>query len=197
MAVIGLRYPVYSPLLEDDEAGTFTYGAGKVAAKAVKVDMRINTADSEFYADDTLAESVSEFVDGAMTFTPDDLDDTVKSDWLGNEVESVLVGEESISVLVSTDEDLPGHFGFGFILPKVKNNKRMYRAVIYTKVKFSEPDESAETRGANINWQTPSITGKLFRRIDGHWKREATVDSLATARAWLAKELNIGGGAGA
>ena len=197
MAVIGLRYPVYSPLTEDDEAGTFVYGAGKVAAKAVKVDMRITTADSEFYADDTLAESLSEFVDGAMTFTPDDLDYTVKSDWLGNEVESVLVGDESVSVLVSADEDLPGYFGFGFILPKIKDNKRMYRAVIYTKVKFSEPDESAETRGANINWQTPSIKGKLFRRIDGQWKRELTVDSLATARGWLAQELNVGGEAGA
>lgn len=196
MPIIGLRYPVYSPLTEDDVAGSFTYGIGKIAAKAVKVDMSLNIAESVFYADDTAAESVREFIDGTMTFTADDLEQTVRKDWLDNKTKTVTVGTEEVEVLISSEEDTPGYFGFGFILPKLKNKTRLYRAVIYTKVQFGEPNESAETKGQQINWQTPTIQGKLFRRIDGEWKQEITVSSLKTARAWLAQELNIGGGEG-
>lgn len=197
MPTIGLRYPVYSPLTEDDVAGTHSYGVGKVAAKAVKVDMSLNIAESVFYADDAASESVKEFVDGTMTFTPDELSAAVKKEWLDNKTETATVGTEQVEVLISTDEDLPGYFGFGFILPQVKSGTRMYRAIIFTKVQFGEPNESVETKGTQINWQTPTIQGKLFRRIDGAWKKEITVSSLATAKAWLAQELNIGGGSGA
>lgn len=199
MASIGLRYPVYAPLTENEEAGTFQYGNGKIAAKAINVEMNINIAESILYADDTAAESIKEFIDGTLTFTADDLDAEVRGDWLGNTTEKVSIGEEEIDVLVSTDEDMPGYFGFGFIVPKIKNNTRLYRAIIFPKIQFKEPNESAETKGQQINWQTPQIEGRIFRRVDGVWKKEITVNSLATAKAWLAQELNIaaeGGGEG-
>ena len=192
MAQIGLRYAVSAPLTEDEQAGTFTYGTGKVVAKAIRVEMSLNIADAPLYADDGVAERVREFVDGDINFTPDDLSDEVKSEWLGSEIKEEAMGEETtVEVLVSNTEDLPGYHGFGFIIPKVKNNVRKYRAVLFTKVQFAEPNETAETKGQNINWQTPAITGKIMRRVDGNWKEETTVDSLATAKAWLAKKLNI------
>ena len=194
MAQIGLRYPVYAALTEDEQAGTFTYAAGKVAAKAIKVEMNLNIADSPLYADDTIAERVREFIDGTMTFTADDLDDTVKSEWLGSELVDETVDSANIKVLKSNTEDLPGYFGFGCIIPKVKNKTRKYRAILFTKVQFSEPNETAETKGQNISWQTPAIEGKIMRRVDGNWKEEITVDSLTLAKAWLAQKLNIGSG---
>ena len=191
MAQIGLRYAVSAPLTEDEQAGTFTYGTGKVVAKAIKVEMNLNIADAPLYADDDIAERVREFVDGDINFTPDDLDDTTKAEWLGSELEDEAVDTTTVKVLKSNTEDLPGYHGFGFIVPKVKDKVRKYRAVLFTKVQFAEPNETAETKGQNINWQTPAIVGKLMRRIDGNWKEETTVDSLATAKAWLAKKLNI------
>lgn len=191
MAQIGLRYPVYAPLTEDEEAGTYTYGTGKVAAKAIRVDMNLNIADSPLYADDSVAERVRDFVDGTMTFTADDLEDTVKSEWLGSQLVDETVGEGTVKVLKSSTEDSPGYFGFGFIIPKIKNKTKKYRAVLYTKVQFSEPNETAETKGQNISWQTPAIEGKIMRRIDGFWKEETTVDSFAIAIAWLKSKLNI------
>ena len=194
MAQIGLRYAVSAPLTEDEQAGTFTYGTGKVVAKAIRVEMNLNIADAPLYADDDIAERVREFVDGDINFTPDDLDDTTKAEWLGSELEDETVDTTTVKVLKSNTEDLPGYHGFGFIIPKVKNNVRKYRAVLFTKVQFAEPNETAETKGQNINWQTPAITGKIMRRVDGNWKEETTVDSLATAKAWLAQKLNIGSG---
>lgn len=195
MAQIGLRYPMYAPLTEDETAGTYEYGVGKVAAKAIRVDINLNIADSPLYADDGIAERVREFIDGTMTFTPDDLSNEVRADWLGNKLEDEEVDEETtVKVLKSNTEDLPGYFGFGCIVPKVKNKKRQYRAIVFTKVQFGEPSETAETKGESITWQTPAIEGRTMRRVDGVWKEEITVDSLDIAKAWLNKKLNVGVG---
>ena len=194
MAKIGLRYPVYAPLTEDETAGTFQYGNGKVAAKAINVEVNLNISESVLYADDVAAESIKEFINGTITFGADDLSADVKKDLLGNTTETTTIGEEQVEVLISKDEDSPGYFGFGFIIPKIKNKVRWYRAIIFPKVQFKEPNETAETKGEQINWQTPTIEATLFRRIDGQWKREITVNSLDTAKAWLANELNIGTG---
>lgn len=191
MAQIGLRYAVYSPLTEDDTAGTFTYGAGKVAAKAIRADVSLNIADAALYADDGVAERVKEFIDGTITFTPDDLDGSVKADWYGNEIEEETVDTKTIQVLKSNEKDQPGFQGFGYIIPKIKNNVRKYRAIFFTKVQFGESNETAETKGSTVTYQTPAVVGSIMRRNDGEWKEEATVDSLATAMAWLKTKLNI------
>lgn len=192
MPAIGLQYPVYAQLTENEIAGTHEYGTGKIAAKAVKVDMSLNIAENTFYADDNAAESVREFIDGTISFTANDLSQAVRKEWLGNTTENVtLSGDTTVEVLVGKDTDIPGYFGFGFVIPKIENKQRKYRAIIFTKVQFKEPNESGETKGQQINFQTPTIEGKIFRRSDGQWKREITVDNLATAKAWLAQELNL------
>lgn len=196
MAQIGLRYPVYAPLTEDEATGTYTYGAGKIAAKAISVEMSLNIADAPLYADDGIAERVREFIDGTLNFTPDDLSDEVKAEWLGSKVEEETVGDETVKVLKSSTEDQPGYFGFGFIVPKIKGNARKYRAILFAKVQFAEPNESAQTKGENISWQTPSIEGKIMRRVDETWKEEATFNTLEQAKDWLNKKLNIGADSG-
>jgi len=191
MPQIGLRYPMYAPLVEDETAKTYSYGDGKVAAKAVSVNWNLNISDNKFYADDGISESEKVFESGTMTFTPDDLSLETKADWLGNELEEETVGEETIKVLKSKGTDSPGYFGFGFVIPKIKNKVRQYRAILFTKVQFGEPDETAETKGESINWQTPAIEGNVMRRIDEAWKEEITVTSLDTALAWLRGKLNV------
>lgn len=191
MPQIGLRYPMYAPLVEDETAKTYSYGDGKVAAKAVSVNWNLNISDNKFYADDGISESEKVFESGTMTFTPDDLSLETKADWLDNELEEETVGEETIKVLKSKGTDSPGYFGFGFVIPKVKNKVRQYRAILLTKVQFGEPNETAETKGESINWQTPAIEGNVMRRIDEAWKEEITVTSLDTALAWLRGKLNV------
>lgn len=182
---------MYAPLTEDEASRTFEYGDGKVAAKAIRVDMNLNISDSPLYADGEIAERLREFIDGTMAFTPDDLPPETRGDWLGNQTEEETIGDETVEVLDSSADDLPGYFGFGYIIPKVKNKIRQYRAIFFPKVQFGEPNETAETKGASLTWQTPSIEGKIMRRIDGKWKREITVTSLDTALNWLRDKLNV------
>lgn len=191
MAQIGLRYPMYAPLTEDETSRTFEYGDGKVAAKAIRVDINLNVSDSPLYADDEVAERVREFIDGTITFTPDDLPLEVRGDWLGNQTDEETVGDETVEVLDSSTDDLPGYFGFGYIIPKIKRGVRYYRAIFFPKVQFGEPNETVETKGESITWQTPAIEGKIMRRIDTKWKREITSTSLDTALNWLRGKLNV------
>ena len=143
------------------------------------------------YADDAVAENAREFIDGDITINQDELTDTMKKDLLGNTAETVTVGSESVEEIISKDTDEPPFVGFGYIQPKIVDKVRQYRAIFFPKVQFSEPDESSETKGQNISWQTPVIIGKIMRRIDGHWKEEVTVPSLAIAIAWLKDKANI------
>lgn len=191
MAAIGLQYCAYAPLTENEEAGTYSYGIGKRGRKMMKADIKLNISKSPLYADDNIAEYAREFIDGEININQDELTSTMKKDFLGNTARNVVVGEETIEEIVSTDTDTPPYVGFGFIQPKIIDKVRMYRAIFYKKVQFGEPDESGETKGQSINWQTPTIVGTIMRALDGEWKEEITVSSLATAIAWLTQKLNL------
>lgn len=193
MAKIGLRYPVYATYAEAN--GAYSHTAGAVAGKAIKVDANINIAENILYADDGVAESVREFVDGTLTFNADELSQAVLKAWLGRSEQSVTFGVEpnqkTVTVLKGTDSDTKPYFGFGFIVSKMVANTRKYRAVIYPKVQFSDPSETAETKGQNITFNTPVINGRIFRAVDGQWIREIEVATLAEAEAWLKYELAV------
>lgn len=192
MAGIGLRYSVYAPLTEDEAADTFTYATGKKGRKTMKADLNLNIAESKLYADDNVAESIREFIDGTLTLGEDELTYTMRTDLLGNTTKTITVGEESdIEELSGSDTDTPGFVGYGYIQSKIIDKVRQYRAVFFTKVQFGEPNESAETKGQSIAWQTPVIVGTIMRRNDSKWKEEITVPALATAIEWLKSKANI------
>ena len=191
MAGIGLQYCVYAPLTEDEVAGTYTYGTGKRGRKMIKADVKINTTKSSLYGDDGVGESVREFTDGEVTINQDDLTGTMKKDLLGNEIKSVTIDTKTVEEVISKDTDTPPFVGFGYIQSKMIDKVRQYRAIFLTKVQFGEPDDSAETKGQSINWQTPVIAGTIMRRNDGNWKEEVTVPTLETAITWLKDKANI------
>ena len=192
MAAIGLKYFAYAPLTEDDTAGTYTYGTGKKGRKMVNANISLNIADSKFYADDTIAESVKEFIDGTISIGQDELTETMRTDMLGNTVTTVTVGAETdIKEVASKDTDVAPVLGIGFIQNKVVDKIRKYRAILLTKTQFGESNETAETKGNSINWQSPTIQGSIMRRNDGVWKEEVTVATLETAIAWINDKLNL------
>lgn len=191
MAGIGLQYCVYAPLIENEEAGTYSYDPGKRGRKMIKADLKLNYIKTPLYAEDSSAENAREFVDGELTINQDELTSVMKQDLLGNQTKTETVDTEEIEVVVSNDADMPPYVGFGYIQSKIINKVRQYRAIYYKKVQFSEPDDSAETKGQSIVWQTPVIAGTIMRALDGDWKEETTVPNLATATAWLKKMANI------
>lgn len=187
MAKIGLLDPMYAKITigtNDSGAETETYGAATVFAKAVTATTSINTAKTKFYADDGVAEMVNEFLSGQITFTSDDLEDSVKADIIG-----ATVAPEGGEVTYK-DTDQGSYVRFGFLVRRQKNKAVGFKAVVFTKVLFDIPADDYETKGESIVFKGTQLTGEIMRNVDHVWKLESGwKDDEATALAELKKLL--------
>lgn len=185
MAKVGLKYPVYAPLTENESTGVCTYTGGAVLAKAITAKININTNDEKLYANDAVCESDKSFSDGTVGIGVDDLYDKAKVDLLayieGATVDAGL-GSKELSVSGSADG---AYVGFGFYSRVVRNKQNRWRAIWLKKVQFAEPGDEFETKGDKTAFKTPELEGTIMVAVDGDWKEEATFSTEAACKAWL------------
>lgn len=192
MATIGLSKP-YAALYQAN-GGVVTYTKGQVMGKAVEVSASIETGDANnLYADNGVAESDRSFSNGTLTITTDDLTQEVSALLLGLTPSEITVGSETVSELVYNDDTEAPYLGVGLIIKKKRAGVYCYRAIVFPKVQFAVPEDSATTQGESIEWQTPQIEGTILRDdTEKHaWKREATLDTEAKAEAYIKQVLGI------
>lgn len=192
MAGIGLRKPYIAKYVNTD--GVVSYTSGQLLAKAIEFSASIDTPeDNNLYADDGIAESDRSFSSGSLEITTDDLEQAASALILGITSKSITVGEETLSELVYDDDMEAPDLGFGVIIPKKVNGEMKFRAVVFHKIKFNIPGESATTQGENIEWKTPQISASIMRDDTAKrgWKSETTADSAAIAEAYIKQKLNI------
>lgn len=195
MATIGVSRPYYA--LYNNNDGVITYTDGGILAKAVEFSASIeSSSDNNLYADNAIAESDRSFGGGTLTITTDDLTQEASAAIMGITASTVTVGEDSVSELVFDDDMNPPDLGFGIIILKKRGGAYKHRAVVFTKIKFNIPEDAASTRGETIEWQTPELEATIMRDDSAKhaWKREATFDTEADARAYIETLLNINGG---
>ena len=192
MAGIGLRKPYIAKYVNTE--GVVSYTSGQLLAKAIEFSASIDTPeDNNLYADDGIAESDRSFSSGSLEITTDDLEQAASALILGITSKSITVGEETLSELVYDDDMEAPDLGFGVIIPKKVNGAMKFRAVVFHKIKFNIPGESATTQGENIEWKTPQISASIMRDDTAKrgWKSETTADSAAIAEAYIKQKLNI------
>ena len=189
MAQIGLKYLICSELTETESVAT--YDVGMIMSKAIKADISIEINEGKLYANDMLVENIKEFKSGKVSLNGDHLSYEVLALILGHTLSTLTPGTEQ--KLVAKGDDDGKCVGVGFYATTIKNGARKYRAIWLTKVKFGIPNESLETKGDAINFQTPTIEGTILTDVTGVWKEEATFDTEAKAVAWLDDLANIGG----
>jgi len=158
---------------------------------AIKTDLSIDINEAQLYGDDRIVESVKEFKSGKLTLNGDHLEYDVLALILGHKVETITAGNGKKMTARGDDDGKP--VGIGFYSTTIKDGKRKYRAIWLRKVKFGVPNESLETKGDNINFQTPTIEGTLLTDILGIWKEEATFAQESDARSWLNTQAGIDG----
>lgn len=176
MAKIGLRYPIYKTLEETPKSG--------VIGKAIQADISIQVNDVKLYADDALAESDRSFQNGTLALGIDDLSDTIQADLLGHTVNES--GE-----IVANKDDNPPNAGVGFYGTKQVNGVQKFRAIWLHKVKFSEPDDTNQTKGENVAFSTPTLSGNIMVDDNGDWKSEQTFDTKTEAETYLNGKAGI------
>ncbi|MDD4688510.1 MAG: phage tail protein [Eubacteriales bacterium] len=181
MAQIGLKYLICSELAET--TNSTSYSGGLVMSKAIKADLSIEINEGKLYADDQIVENIKEFKSGKLTLNGDHISYETLALVLGHTLETI--GSTTNKELVAKGEDDGAFVGVGFYATTVNGGTRGYRAIWLTKVKFGIPNESLETKGDAINFQTPTIEGTILTDITGVWKKEATFTTEAEAKAYL------------
>lgn len=194
MATVGLSRVYVAKY--DANGGNPTYSGGTLLAKAVEMNVELESADDDNdYADNEISESDTTFGGGTLTLTTDDLLQDGSALILGITPSAVAGVTPEAKELIYDDDMVPPYLGYGSIIKKIKNGAAKWRAVVLPKIKFSVPSDAATTQGETIEWQHPKLEAAIYRDDSAkhRWKREATFDSEAGAESYIKKLLNIEG----
>jgi phi13 family phage major tail protein len=183
MAKVGLKYPVCA--LYDESTGSATYTSGRVIAKLISCDVSIESNNVELYADDAIDESDKSFNKGTASINVNDLTTDVQAYLLGHTV------NQATGEMTCNSTDAAPFLGYGFYGRVIKGGVSRYRAVWLKKVKFAEFNDTTNTQGETIEFQTPTVEATIYRDIKGDWKEENTFDNEADAIAYLNGKAGI------
>ena len=166
MSKIGVDELYYAPLTKDDSTGV-TYGAPVRIYGLITANIQPAANSATLYADNGPVASASAL--GAITVSLDtkDLPLADQATLLGH---TVTAGQ-----MTSKLSDTAPYVAIMFKSQKGSGGT-VYKK--YLKVRFSEPQDNNATKGENVNFQTPTITGNaVARTYDGEWKREADTEA--------------------
>ena len=174
---IGLRDLFVAPIATD-ENGVDTYGEPVRLAKAIKANVNVKTAEGQLHADDGIDVADKEFISLEMKLNTNDLSPRIRAMILGQKTDA------DGAVYGGGDDDAP-YFAVGF---RAKKRGKTYLYIWYYRLKFGVPSEDYETKGENINYKTPEITGIGMTRHDGLWKADYTAaEDDHIAAGWFDK----------
>ena len=154
MATIGLRYPIWAPYVSGGSGEAIVYGTAVTGDHAVEATIAWSRNTNNLYGDDIIVENDNSIQSGTITFGMDHLSTDLRSSMLG------MTGSGSPLTYEDSDAVAP-HGGFGYIKVLRNNGTQTYEAYWIHDVQFTLGDESAKTRGTNIEWQTPVVTGQI------------------------------------
>lgn len=175
MAGFGANYPCFKP--EDKTEGV-------VLGKLVSANLTVNLASGELYADDALAEQLSEFSSGSIAMETDDITDENAGVVYGCTVKEKLVTYNK------NDTAPRGCLGYYKVL--MRSGKKYFKAYFYPLVRASLGNDNAQTRGNNITFTTTSTTFTVFADDKGDWRLTETFDTAAAAKEWINEKCGIG-----
>lgn len=148
MPKIGLR-DLHVHEIENETDTSVEYGEAVKIAKLIEVSISPQVSEASLYGDDQLTDFASALSRYDITINVGDLTPEQVGMLLGQEV------NEAGMVYSSIDLNQP-EFGVSF---RAQNADGTFQYRQMFKVKFSPSDETYNTKGENIEFQTESITG--------------------------------------
>lgn len=172
-------------------AGIVTFTDGRVLARGVSVSLEPNSSDdNKFYADNQTAESSSGiFTGGNVTLTVDGL---------FTDAERFIQGLPAAGAdgwVPYGDNKQTPYVAIGYIARYQSDGVVTFVPTIIPKCKFGLFNQSAQTQGEEIDWQTQEITANILRSDDANhnwkWVTETEYATEAEAEAALQTKLGI------
>lgn len=184
MAKMGMKYYVWAKMKTEPNNARPTYFAGKVMGKMVSVNVTISNSEGELYADDMLAEYVSEFASGEMTTEVDNIALEDQAEMYGAE----YTEDEELN---HYGDDTPPYGAIGGLQVLMVGGVRKFRVWIYWKGKAIMPDFDGTTKGSSISFGTEPLKSKIMLPNFGPWYTAKEFTTEDAARAYLYTKLNV------
>lgn len=177
-------FGVSSPYMAQLDAETETYSNGFKCGKAISTSVTPSYSSAVLYADNAEAERVDEFVNAAVE---------VGTDRLPAQAAQIVFGHTiTDGVTTYKGNDSSNYVGYGFWVANMEDGVKKYQGVILHKVKFTEGQESFTTKGENITFATPTLSGSATVLKNDKWKTVSEkFASLTDAEVWIKTQLNI------
>lgn len=174
--------------LYSEEDGEIAFTSGQILARGVSVSISPETSANDFYADNIIAESDSQFTSGTLALTVDGLLPPA---------ERLLYGlpEPGSDGWTSFGDsaNIP-YVAIGYIIRSISGGVVKYTPTILPKCKFQFVEDEATTQGAEIEYQTQTLNATVFRSDNANhdWKwLGAEADDEETAEEALRTKLSI------
>lgn len=164
-----------------EEGQKETYGVPKAAPGAISIDITPNTNSATLYADDGAYEEASALGAIDIELGLADMDFKMQAEVLGHKLEK--------GILTRSSSDVQPYIAVGG--RSLKSNGK-YRYFWLVKGKLSVPEQSRQTKGENVEYNTPTFSGKFLKRnTDNAWIIEADEDAVDieadTIKNWFTK----------
>lgn len=188
MAYIGLTTPIIAK--GDYSAAEPTYSEGFVCGKAISTDIEPQYSEGSLFGDNSQAEYDNEFKSANITLGTTTLPIAAEKTLYGHEV------SEDNKEVTDAAGDEANYVGMGVATQEKVDGTNKYVAMWIYKVKFQGSKESFKTKGDNIEYQTPSISGKAIA-LDADakgkkkWRSRKIFETEAEAITWLKTKANI------
>lgn len=176
MAMIGVQQLFAFPITTETEGALPTYGEPFRIAKAIQVDLNPNVVEGSLDGDDSQIEYETAITRYDISLNIDDLSAEVESELLGKKIDTLG------GVLSGVNDETP-YFAVAFRIPRSKGVGGGYEYRILYRVRFASGfAESFQTKGENINFQTPTLTGRaLAREFDQQYSYKLADDGTKPA----------------
>lgn len=190
MPYIGMRHVVVAKVASHTAGSEPTYTAGMVMGKAITGNLTINRNNNPLYADDAISEDDNGITSMDLELGLDDLLEDVQ-DYIGL-LEKKTTGTGTAAVDTYYDTDAAAYdVGVGYIRVRRKNGVTKYQALWVYDTLFSITSENAQTKGEQIEWQTPTATGRCKALdVDSSGKLKFRKRQLFDTEAAAASYLN-------
>lgn len=166
-------------------AGTVSYENPTDVGDAMSAQLDLKFAEGRLYAESKLAEYIKLATGGTISLA-------VK--YIKKDAQAMLYGcttDTSKENIKFSAKDVANYVGVGFYAPDKVDGVTKYTCVWVPKALFGPPSMAYQTKGENIQFNTPTTTGE-FLADDSENElllETETVDSAADAATWIKGKL--------
>lgn len=170
-----------------NDGGTITYEAPIPMGDAMNVQLNLKSAEGRLYAEGRLAEYMKLVTGGNVSVGVKYIPDAAQKLLFGVTEKSRTISTTAVKSLLTTSKDTAKYVGLGFYAPDMRDGSAKVTACFVYKVLFGQPALNLQTKGENLQFQTPTTTGE-FLPSDAETQdlmEAVVVDSADEAIAWI------------